>query len=429
MEQIRYDSLKETLYYDKLPNGLDVYVLPKPGFQKTYATFSTKYGSIDNHFQIEGSDEAVQVPDGIAHFLEHKMFEEPTGDIFATFASHGASANAFTSFERTVYLFSATEHIKENLTTLIDFVQNPYFTDENVEKEKGIIGQEIKMYQDNPDWRSYFGLIEALYSKNPIHIDIAGTIDSISQISKETLYQCYNTFYHPSNMSLFVVGGVEPDEIMQLVVHNQAGKEFPEQGAILRYFPEEPVEVADQRKVIRLPVSLPKFLFGFKEEPHGLEGKALLQRELTTKLVLDLLYSQSSANYQELYDDHLISDNFGFDYNCSNNYSFSMLGGDTKDPDLLLERMKAQIEKALKDGIAEADFERSRKKRIGSFLRMLNSPEALSNQFTAYRFKGCNLFDILPIYENMTLDQINARLREHFNWDRMAISIVTSESS
>lgn len=274
MKQLKYDSLKETMYHEQLPNGLDVYILPKEGFQKTYATFATKYGSIDNHFKIEGNGEPIKVPDGIAHFLEHKMFEEPTGDIFATFASQGASANAFTSFERTAYLFSATQNIKENLTTLINFVQSPYFTDENVEKEKGIIGQEIKMYQDNPDWRSYFGLIEALYSLHPIHIDIAGTIDSIAQISKETLYECYNTFYHPSNMLLFVVGGVEPQEIMQLVKDNQASKTFAKQGEILRYFPEEPYKVAEQRKEIRLPVSLPKCLFGFKEKAHHLKGRA-----------------------------------------------------------------------------------------------------------------------------------------------------------
>lgn len=425
MEPLKFDAVKETLYYEKLSNGLDVYILPKEGFQKTYATFATKYGSVDNHFQIEGNEE-IQVPDGIAHFLEHKMFEEPTGDIFATFASNGASANAFTSFERTAYLFSATQNIQENLTTLINFVQNPYFTDENVEKEKGIIGQEIKMYQDNPDWRSYFGLIEALFSEHPIHIDIAGTVESISHISKETLYQCYNTFYHPSNMLLFVVGGVDPHEIVQLVKENQAAKTFTEQGKILRYFPNEPIGVAEKRKEILLPVSLPKCLFGFKEKPHGLTGRALLELELSTKLVLDILYSQSSVYYQALYDEHLISDNFGFDFTCSPDYAFSMIGGDTKDPDLLLSRMKEQINEVITGGISEENFERARKKRIGAFLRMMNSPESLANQFTTYRFRGIHLFDYLPVYEGFTLDQINQRLREHFDWEQMAVSIVKS---
>src|SRR5690554_483381 len=206
MQVKSYPHLNETLYIDELPNGLKVYVLPKKGFQKTYATFSTRYGSIDNHFKV-GDQEEVKVPDGIAHFLEHKMFEEPTGDIFAQFASQGASANAFTSFDRTAYLFSATEQIHSNIETLLNFVQNPYFTDESVEKEKGIINQEIDMYKDNPDWRCYFGLIESMYQAHPVHIDIAGTNESIMHITKELLYDCYHTFYHPSNMSLFVVGG------------------------------------------------------------------------------------------------------------------------------------------------------------------------------------------------------------------------------
>lgn len=213
METIRYDALQETLYRETMENGLQVYVLPKPGFQKTYATFSTKYGSIDNHFRVEGQED-IAVPDGIAHFLEHKMFEEPEGDIFATFASQGASANAFTSFDQTVYLFSATENIPANLETLVNFVQHPYFTDQNVEKEKGIIGQEIGMYRDNPDWRVYFGLIEAMYKVHPVHIDIAGTVESIGTITKETLYTCYNAFYHPSNMLLFVVGGSIPKKCL-----------------------------------------------------------------------------------------------------------------------------------------------------------------------------------------------------------------------
>ncbi|MBD2862005.1 EF-P 5-aminopentanol modification-associated protein YfmH [Paenibacillus oceani] len=425
MQTIPFTRLKETLYYEQLPNGLKVYVLPKPGFHKIYATFSTKYGSIDNHFQVEGKQE-VSVPDGIAHFLEHKMFEEPTGDIFATFASQGASANAFTSFDRTVYLFSATEQVTENLTTLINFVQNPYFTEQNVEKEKGIIGQEINMYRDNPDWRVYFGLIEALYSKHPVRIDIAGTIDSIAQITKDTLYECYHTFYHPSNMSLFVVGGVEVEPIMQLVRDNQAAKTFPSQGDIRRFFEEEPGQVSEREKVIELPVSLPKCLFGFKElSTEGKKGGPL-KREMTTKLVLDALLSPSSQLYRDLYDDGLISDTFGHEYNCNSNYAFSIIGGDTKNPDELVQRVKAALERAKSEGISAESFERSRKKKIGGFLRMMNSPEAMANEFTKYEFKNTNLFDVLGVYESVTLEEANERLREHADFDRFAISIVRS---
>lgn len=423
MNVIRYEHVNETVYHEKLDNGLDVYVLPKKGFQKTFATFSTKYGSIDNHFQVEGKQD-VQVPDGIAHFLEHKMFEEPTGDIFATFASYGASANAFTSFDRTVYLFSATDHVMESLETLLNFVQNPYFTNENVEKEKGIIGQEINMYKDHPDWRSYFGLIEAMYSAHPVRIDIAGTIESISQITKEMLYECYHTFYHPTNMSVFVVGGVDAEEVIDRVRRNQAAKSFEPQGEIKRIFQPEPDSVHNPKKVTKLPVSQPKCLFGFKEAHHPIEGRALLEKECASKLMMDILFSPTSAIYQTLYDEKLISDNFGADFNCTPGYTFSVIGGDTRDPELLLERIRQLVNDALERGIGEKDFERSRNKKIGGFLRMLNSPESIARLYTDYRFKGADAFDMLTIYRNMSLEEVNKRLHEHFNWEQLAVSIV-----
>ncbi|NUU61357.1 EF-P 5-aminopentanol modification-associated protein YfmH [Paenibacillus agri] len=425
MEQLRYDKLQETLYHEVMDNGLQVYVLPKPGFRKTYATFATKYGSVDNHFRVAGGEETT-VPDGIAHFLEHKMFEEPEGDIFATFASNGASANAFTSFDQTVYLFSATENIETNLSTLVDFVQRPYFTDENVEKEKGIIGQEINMYADNPDWRVYFGLIEAMYDKHPVHIDIAGTIESIATITKETLYTCYNSFYHPSNMLLFVVGGVEPEKVFELIRSNQAGKSYDKQGDIERIFEKEPEQVATKRKESKLAVSMPKCLFGFKEKELGLTGEAAVRRDLTTKLMLDLLLGSSTALYQKLYDEELISDSFGHEFNSSPQYAFSAIGGDTKDPDLLLKRIKEEIEPLLQSGFAEKDFERARKKKIGGYLRMLNSPENIAHEFTRYQFRGGDLFEVLPLYESITLDEVNARLRSHVDWEQLAVSLVVS---
>ncbi|WHY17378.1 pitrilysin family protein [Paenibacillus sp. G2S3] len=425
MEQIHYDRLQETIYHEVMDNGLQVYVLPKPTFNKTYATFATKYGSVDNHFHVAGGEETT-VPDGIAHFLEHKMFEEPEGDIFATFASNGASANAFTSFDQTVYLFSATENIETNLSTLVDFVQRPYFTDENVEKEKGIIGQEINMYADNPDWRVYFGLIEAMYSKHPVRIDIAGTVESISTITKETLYTCYNAFYHPSNMLLFVVGGVDPEKVFSLVRSNQKGKTYGKQGEIKRIFEDEPEQVATKRLESKLAVSMPKIMFGFKEKVDGLTGEASLKRDLITKLMLDLLVGSSTALYQKLYDEELISDSFGHEFNSSPQYAFSAMGGDTKDPDLLLKRIKEEIDLILKSGFAEKDFERARKKKIGGYLRMLNSPESIAHEFTRYQFRGGDLFEVLPMYESITLAEVNERLQAHVNWEQLAISLVVS---
>ncbi|KAA8746441.1 MULTISPECIES: EF-P 5-aminopentanol modification-associated protein YfmH [Paenibacillus] len=425
MESIRYEHLQETLYYEVMDNGLHVYILPKPGFQKTYATFATKYGSVDNHFQVEGQ-EAVKVPDGIAHFLEHKMFEEPTGDIFATFASHGASANAFTSFDQTVYLFSATEYVNENIQTLVDFVQNPYFTDQNVEKEKGIIGQEIDMYADNPDWRVYFGLIEAMYQKHPVHIDIAGTVESIRTITKEMLYECYNTFYHPSNMLLFVVGGVDPQEVIDMVRSNQEQKDYKPQGSIQRFFEPEPEQVGEARREAKLAVSLPKCLFGFKETDVGLTGEQLLRRDMTTQLMMDLLFGSSTRLFQKLYDEDLISDSFGHEYNSSPQYAFSAIGGDTKDPDQLLARIREEVDAIVEKGFESTDFERARKKKIGGYLRMLNSPENIAHEFTRQQFRGGDFFNMLPLYESITLEDVNLRLREHIRWDQLAVSLVVS---
>lgn len=425
MESIRYEHLQETLYYEVMDNGLHVYILPKPGFQKTYATFATKYGSVDNHFQVEGQEE-VKVPDGIAHFLEHKMFEEPTGDIFATFASHGASANAFTSFDQTVYLFSATEYVNENIQTLVDFVQNPYFTDQNVEKEKGIIGQEINMYADNPDWRVYFGLIEAMYQKHPVHIDIAGTVESISTITKETLYSCYNSFYHPSNMLLFVVGGVDPQQVIDMVRSNQEQKDYKPQGSIQRFFEQEPEHVGEARREAKLAVSLPKCLFGFKETDVGLTGEKLLRRDTTTQLMMDLLFGSSTRLFQKLYDEDLISDSFGHEYNSSPQYAFSAIGGDTKDPDQLLARVREEVDAIVQKGFDSTDFERSRKKKIGGYLRMLNSPENIAHEFTRQQFRGGDFFNMLPLYESITLEDVNLRLREHIRWDHLAVSLVVS---
>lgn len=425
MESIRYEHLQETLYYEVMENGLHVYVLPKPGFQKTYATFATKYGSVDNHFQVEGQPE-VKVPDGIAHFLEHKMFEEPTGDIFATFASHGASANAFTSFDQTVYLFSATENINENIQTLVDFVQNPYFTDQNVNKEKGIIEQEINMYADNPDWRVYFGLIEAMYQKHPVHIDIAGTVQSIQTITKETLYTCYNTFYHPSNMLLFVVGGVDPEQVISMVRSNQEQKNFEPQGPIQRFFEPEPEQVGEARREVRLSVSLPKCLFGFKETDVGLTGEELLRRDTTTQLMMDLLFGSSTRLFQKLYDEDLISDSFGHDYISSPQYAFSAVGGDTRDPDQLLKRIREEVEAIMQKGFDASDFERARKKKIGGYLRMLNSPENIANEFIRQQFRGGDFFNMISLYEAITLQDVNQRLKEHIRWDQLAVSLVVS---
>lgn len=421
MEKIVYEQLKETLYYEKLPNGLDVYILPKQGFNKTFATFTTKYGSMDNTFVPLGKEEMIRVPDGIAHFLEHKLFEKEDHDAFQLFSKQGASANAFTSFTRTAYLFSCTSNVEQNLNTLLNFVQEPYFSEKTVEKEKGIIGQEIQMYQDNPDWRLYFGLIDSLFVKHPIKIDIAGTIESISKITKDLLYECYETFYHPSNMLLFVVGAIDPEKTMDLVRENQAKKDYKNQPEIVRSFEEEPDEVNEKKKIISMPVQTPKCLVGIKATSLKEKGEALLKQEIALTLLLDYLFGKSSVHYESLYNEGLIDDSFSYDYTEENNFGFAMVGGDTKQPDELEERLKGILLNTNYDQLDEAALERVKKKKIGGFLRSLNSPEYIANQFTRYAFNESSLFEALTVLESLTVQDLQDVAKLLLSEEKMSV--------
>ncbi|WML52057.1 pitrilysin family protein [Neobacillus sp. PS3-12] len=422
MEKITFDQLQEALFYEKMPNGLNVYILPKAGFNKTFATFTTKYGSVDNHFVPLGKQEFKQVPDGIAHFLEHKLFEKEDGDVFQQFSRQGASANAFTSFTRTAYLFSSTSDVEKNLETLVDFVQDPYFSDKTVEKEKGIIGQEITMYDDNPDWRLYFGLISNLYKNHPVRIDIAGTVESISHITKELLYECYHTFYHPSNMLLFIVGPIDPKAIMDQVRENQANKEYKEQPEIQRKFEAEPGEVAEKKQVLEMNVQTSKCLVGIKALHADLSGAEMLKNELTMNVLLDLLFGKSSENYDQLYNKGLIDETFSYDYTLEQGFGFAMLGGDTPDPDQLAETLKNMLFEAENGkAFSEERLKRAIKKKIGAFLRAINSPEYIANQFTRYAFNDMNLFDVVPTLEKITLNDVASLASEIIAEERFSV--------
>jgi predicted Zn-dependent peptidase len=429
MKKISFDQLQENLYYEKMSNGLDVYILPKKGFNKTYATFTTKYGSIDNHFVPLNEEEFVKVPDGIAHFLEHKLFEKEDGDVFQQFSRQGASANAFTSFTRTAYLFSSTTNVERNLETLIDFVQDPYFTEKTVEKEKGIIGQEITMYDDNPDWRLYFGVIQNMYKNHPVKIDIAGTIESITPITKDMLYQCYNTFYHPSNMLLFVVGSVDPDQIMNQIRSNQEKKDYEKMPEIKRKFDDEPGTVAEKKQVLKMNVQSPKCLVGLKApEPHQ-QGKEMLRQELSMNVFLDMLFGKSSTYYSELYNDGLIDETFHYDYTQENGFGFLTVGGDTEKPDELAEKVQSLLLKAKQQSLfTEEGLERTKKKKIGAFLRAINSPEYIANQFTRYAFNEMDLFEVVPTLESLKYDDIQAVASTIISEERFTVCQVVPKS-
>lgn len=407
MEKKIYEQLQETIYTETLDNGLQVTLLPKNDFHKTYGLFSTNFGSIDNQFVPRGKTESITVPDGIAHFLEHKLFEKEDGDVFNTFGQLGASANAFTSFTRTAYLFSSTNHVSKSLETLLDFVQNPYFTEATVNKEKGIITQEIQMYEDEPDWRLYFGVLGNMYPKHPLHIDIAGTVDSIMDITPELLYENHATFYHPSNMSLFVVGKLDPEEMIQLIRENQAKKKHLPVESIDRVFPEETIRDIKAYDFIEMPINRPKSIVGVKGITIIPNGIKALEYKTTMDLLLTLLFGPTSANYLDLYDKGTIDDSFSYEFNLDRTFHFIDISGDTKDAAVFSD----EIKKLLLDTknsleLTEENLAIVKKRMIGQELQSLNSLEYIANQFSQPSYGEATLFDSVPIIESITLIDI-----------------------
>lgn len=415
--KLDFPNVGETIHHVVLENGLTVYLLKKVGYEKTYATFTTKYGSIDRRFK---TDDWIEVPDGIAHFLEHKMFEKEDGDVFQKFGQLGASANAFTSFTRTAYLFGATSNVEANLKTLIDFVQDPYFTEASVEKEKGIIGQEIQMYQDNAGWRLYFGLIEAMYEAHPVKIDIAGTIDSISAITAADLYTCHQAFYHPSNMTLFVVGNIDPDIVLEQIRSNQAAKTFEPPVLSEREHVQEPRTVRLAERVIEMDVSVPKVMIGYKDTPRA--GEDGMKQELTVELLMHALFDTTAPLYAELYAEGLIDDAFSFDYTSEESFAFAVLSMETPHVDTFVARITEVLERPLDIGPETLD----RKKRMmkGQFLKALNSPEFIANQFSRYALTGGNMFDLPELLDAVTLEELYDTYDRLFKPDQRTVCVV-----
>ncbi|HBG5345288.1 TPA: insulinase family protein [Clostridioides difficile] len=425
MEKIVNDILKEEVYYEKLQNGLDVYFMPKRGFMKKYAILATNYGSNDLEFVPIGEDKKIRVNEGIAHFLEHKMFEQPDGgDAFDKFSKLGVNANAFTNFTMTAYLFSATENFYESLEHLIDYVQTPYFTDENVEKEKGIIAQEIKMYNDDPDWNVYFNCLKAMYVNYPARIDIAGTVDSIYKITKEELYKCYNTFYNPGNMALFVVGDLDVEKVIDVTKKSNNYEVDKLSKSIERFYPEEPESVKEKEVIEKFPISMPMFNIGFKDSNVGLRGKELLRKEIVTDILVGMLFKKGSKLYEDLYMQGLINENFGAGFSSQVDYAFSIIAGDSKEPKKVKEIILDYIEKSKKEGLSKEEFERTKKKKIGSFIKCFDSINFIGNSFISYVFKDINLLDYLDVIKDVTFEEVEERLREHFKEEYCVISIV-----
>lgn len=425
MKRIVNELLKEEVYYEKLENGLDVYFMPKHGFTKKYAVLATNYGSNELEFVPIGEDKKIRVNEGIAHFLEHKMFEQPDGgNAFDKFSKWGANANAFTNFTMTAYLFSATDNFYESLEHLIDYVQTPYFTDENVEKEKGIIEQEIKMYDDDPEWNVYFNTLKALYVNYPVRIDIAGDVDSIYKITKEELYKCYNTFYNPGNMALFIVGDLDKDKVIDVVKNVNHYDVERLSTEIEKFYPNEPNHINQKEIVAKFPVSMPMFNIAFKDYNVGIKGNELLRKEIITEILTDMLFKRGSKLFEDLYMKGLINDNFGGGFSSQIDYGFTIIGGDSKDPRKVKEIILEYIQKYKIEGLCKNEFERIKKKKIGNFLKYFDSISFIANNFITYKFKDINLLDYVDVLKSVTFDEVNERLKSHLNEENCVISIV-----
>jgi predicted Zn-dependent peptidase len=397
-ETVEFKNINESMHVYNHKSGLKAFIIPKKGYSKKFATFATHYGSVNNKFIAPGESEITTVPDGVAHFLEHKLFEQKDGSVMDKFSELGANPNAYTGFTQTVYLFSCTDRFSENFQLLLNFVQNPYITDESVEKEKGIIGQEIKMYQDNPGWRSFFNLLKAFYENNPVKIDIAGSIESVNKINKEILYKCYNTFYHPSNMVICVVGDVDPDDTFRQV--EESIKEADYKPEIKRIFPKEPDGVNKDYIEQSLSVSTPMFQMGIKDNMTEVKGIEYLKREVAIKLLLEYIMGKSSKLYNELYNEGLINNTFEFDYTIEESFAFSMFGGESVDPLKVKDRIVKEVEFICKNGLNKETYNRIRKAMNGRFIKRLNSVEKISHMFISVYFKGINLLSIF--FENVT---------------------------
>jgi predicted Zn-dependent peptidase len=420
-----YDPLiRDTLFTERLDNGLTVAVLHKPGFKQATGRIATHYGSVDSRFVEPKTNKEVDVPDGIAHFLEHKMFEKEWGNVSDKFSELGADSNAYTSYTQTVYYFNTTENFDECLDVLLEMVQTPWFTDESVAKEQGIIEQEIRMYLDDAGWRSNANLLEALYVNHPVKIDIAGTVESIHQINKDLLYLCHHTFYHPSNMVVFVAGDVDPEKVIATVKASFGKREYKRQAEIGRVVPEEPPQAKEKCRTQKLVVSQPLFRLGFKDAETGQTGRALLEKDVLTGIILDAIIGRSSDLFTKLYESGLIDNRFGFEYAPEESYGYTHFAGPTRDAEELEKELRAGFDEARDKGLTADDFDRARKKTIGRMVSIMNDLDSAAYTFIDGFFKEYGLFDLIPVAQAVTLEQANERLKALFVPERSATSII-----
>lgn len=427
MKIIESLKLREKEYIEKLENGMTVIIIPKPELDKKYVIWGTHFGSIDNRFIMPETKEEVFIPDGVAHFLEHKMFEQPDGtNSLDTLMAMGIDANAYTTNDHTAYLFECTDNFYEGLDELMDYVQHPYFTEENVEKEKGIIAQEIKMYDDEPGWRLYINAMDCMYKENPIKIDIAGSVESISKINPDVLYKCYNTFYNPSNMIMVVCGNFKPEEMLEEIKRRLLPHKKQEE--IKRIYPEKEKVINKKYNEQEMEVSIPLFAFGIKEVEDNSNKEELVKKHIAIEILLNMIIGKSSDAYKELYNEGILLSEPDLDYEFSDEYAHILISGQSKNPEKVRSKLEEEIEKYKINGINEENFSRISKKVYGDYVVEYNNVGDIARMFLADKMKGINSFDYIEKYTAVTKEYAEDVLKNVFKKENMVMSVIKSRS-
>ncbi len=410
--------LREDVFTAEHKSGLKVIVIKK-NTEKSYATFSTRYGSINTEFVVPGETEPTKVIDGVAHFLEHKVFEQPDGtSAFALFK--GADVNAFTSFGVTNYLFSCTDYFYENFKNLLSYVQTPYFTAENVEKEKGIIAQEVRMYDDDAGQVCFYNCMKGLYKNHPVRTEIAGSVEEVMKTTPELLYKCYNTFYHPSNMAVICVGDIDPDRL-GAIVDEMITKDKPE-GEIKQVFPEEPEEIVAPYSEARFEIAKPQFMLGYKD--NRTDGD-LLKRDIVASALIHTLAGSSSPLYERLYNGGLVSRGFGGYYDYERSFAFAAFSGESFEPKTVADEIKAEIERVKAEGIDDDAWRRAMNALYGRYIRLMGGDvEDIGNEYMFSFHRGIDLLDYPRIWKSVTKEDGERFLREVFAPERASLSVV-----
>ena len=420
MQTEYFKNIDETLISETLPNGLKINIIQKPQFSKSFAMFATNYGGADRRFKLAG--EWIDTPAGVAHYLEHKMFDMPDGNALNVLSSRGASPNAFTSSEITAYHFESTTMFDENLRTLLSFVSTPYFTAESVQKEQGIIGQEIKMVEDNPGYVLYYNLLKCLFASNPVRDSVAGTIESIAEITHETLYHCHKVFYNPSNMTLAVVGNVDPEKVIAAareLLPSEPG-EVPESD----YNEKDTAAPFQSTITTAMEVSAPQFLFGTKLIPEK-KGAARLKQMLTGQIALRLLFGSSSPFYTRLYAEGLINGSFDYELDYTAGTAMMLAGGESRNVDGVMNALNAEIARIASEGLNKTLFENARKSFFGSQLRILGSFSALSQTLVDGVFAEYRPLDAFDEINRIELADVQSFILQYFAKEKLALSVVS----